>query len=270
MLFGGGPVQALAGGIGGAVGGLGGSIAASAISAQVEQVVKASAELGQALNPLTLDLERVAEASGFAGTETQQFLQKIEKYAEATEAARLATALLETKVGKGGVKALKDFGESAVTLGNNLSVIFSQVLANIAKAAGPLLGKLAEFAGEQADVSAFLARGPGTSQEKLAQDVLTTGLGKTGTGGLGVGTAGAGGIKQRARTLLGPDADLSDEGLRKFALETAQSSQRRVEQPVLQEIKTLAGTLGPDEKTKKGSKGRESRLPQLQAEVKLQ
>ena len=270
LLFGGGPVQALAGGIGGAVGGLGGSIAASAISAQVEQVVKASAELGQALNPLTLDLERVAEASGFAGTETQQFLQKIEQYAEATEAARLATALLETKVGKGGVKALKDFGESAVTLGNNLSVIFSQVLANIAKAAGPLLGKLAEFAGEQADVSAFLARGPGTSQEKLAQDVLTTGLGKTGTGGLGVGTAGAGGIKQRARTLLGPDADLSDEGLRKFALETAQSSQRRVEQPVLQEIKTLAGTLGPEEKTKKGSKGRESRLPQLQAEVKLQ
>ena len=266
LLFGGGPVQALAGGIGGAVGGLGGSIAASAISAQVEQVVKASAELGQALNPLTLDLERVAEASGFAGTETQQFLQKIEKYAEATEAARLATALLETKVGKGGVKALKDFGESAVTLGNNLSVIFTQVLAAIAKAAGPLLDSLAKFAGEQADVGSFLARGPGTSQEKLAQEILKTNFTST-QGELTTPSSKALQEFSKRSVGLGGQGFKTAAEAKTFATGVASSSQRRVEQPVLQEIETLAGTLGPEEKTKKG---RESRLPQLQAEVALQ
>ena len=269
LLFGGGPVQALAGGIGGAIGGLGGSIAASAISAQVEQVVKASAELGQALNPLTLDLERVAEASGFAGTETQQFLQKIEKYAEATEAARLATALLETKVGKDGVKALKDFGESAVTLGNNLSVIFTQILAAIAKAAGPLLDGLAKFAGEQADVGSFLARGPGTSQEKLAQEILKTNFSST-KGELTTSSSQALQEFSKRSVGLGGQGFKTAAEAKTFATGVASSSQRRVEQPVLQEIETLAGTLGPEEKTKKGPKGRESRLPQLQAEVKLQ
>ena len=266
LLFGGGPLQALAGGLGGAAGGLGGSIAASAIAAQVEQVIKASAELGQALNPLTLDLERVAEASGFAGTKTQQFLQKIQQYAEATEAARLATALLETKIGKGGVKALKDFGESAVTLGNNLSVIFTQVLAAIAKAAGPLLDGLAKFAGEQADVGSFLARGAGTSQEKLAQEILKTNFTRT-KGELTTSSSQALQEFSKRSIGLGGQGFKTAAEAKTFATGVASSSQRRVEQPILQEIETLAGTLGPEQKTKKG---RESRLPQLQAEVALQ
>jgi len=266
LLFGGGPIQALAGGIGGAAGGLGGSIAASAIAAQVEQVLKASAELGQALNPLTLDLERVAEASGFAGTETQKFMQKIEQYGEATEAARLATALLETKVGKDGVKALKDFGEDAATLGNNLNVIFTQVLAAIAKAAGPLLDSLAKFAGEQVDVSAFLARTPGTSQEKLAQEILKASF-TTIKGELTTPSSKAlRGFSERSVGLGGQGFKTADEA-KTFARGVASSSQRRIELPVLEEIETLAGTLGPEPKTKKG---RKSRLPQLQAEVALQ
>lgn len=271
LLFGGG-AGAVAGGLAGALagggkGGFGLQIFGSAVGQQIDALVEKASNLGKALNPLTFDLDEVANAAGIAGTETVNFLENIERYAGATEAARLATKLLETRIGVTGVKALQDFGKSAQTLGNNLSTIFTQVLANIVKVAGPLLANLGKFAGQVADVGAFKARTDLKGTEKLAQDILVSGLGKTGTGGLGVSTVGAGGIKQRAKALLGPNADLSDKALRQFAVKTAQESQRKFELPVLQEIETLSGTLGPDTKTKKTEK---DKLPALRIKVGLQ
>lgn len=249
LLFGGG-AGAVAGGLTGALigqgkGGFGAQILGSAIGQQFDALVAKAVNLGKALNPLTFDLEAVAGAAGIAGTETAQFLENIERYAGATEAARLATQLLETRIGKEGVKALQDFGKGAQDLGNALSTIFTQVLANIVKVAGPILESLSRFAGQVADVGAFKARTGLEGTEKLAQDILKSGLGKTGTGGLGVSTIGASGIKERARKLLGPDADLSDKALREFAVQTAQSSQRKFELPVLEEIKRLSGQVTP-------------------------
>ncbi len=249
LLFGGG-VGAVAGGLGGALagggrGGFGAQVFGSAIGQQFDALVAKAVNLGKALNPLTFDLEAVASATGIAGTETVQFLKNIERYAGAAEAARLATQLLETRIGKEGRQALQDFGKAAQDLGNDLSTIFTQVLANIVKVAGPLLEGLVKFSGRVADVGAFKARTDLEGTDKLAQDILNANLGKTGTGGLGVSSIGASGIKVRARKLLGPDADLSDKALREFAVQRAESSQKELESSVLDEIKQLSAQLTP-------------------------
>lgn len=284
LLFGGG-VGAVAGGLGGALagrgrGGFGAQVFGSAIGQQFDALVDKAVTLGKALNPLTFDLEAVAGAAGIAGTETVQFLENIERYAGATEAARLATQLLETRIGKEGRQALQDFGKAAQDLGNALSTIFTQVLANIVKVAGPILESLAKFAGRVADVGAFKARTDLEGTDKLAQDILNANLGKTGTGGLGVSSIGASGIKERARKLLGPDADLSDKALREFAVQTAQSSQRKFELPVLEEIERLSGQVTPlsaedktaerlAERTKQQSQAAADRLAISKAELAI-
>ena len=173
LLFGGSPLQAAAGAVGGAFGGFAGGIGAQAAVGQIENLFGKAAELGQGLNKLTFDLEAVTGAAGFANTETAQLLSRIEEYGDAAVAAKLATELLEKRIGGEGVKALKDFGEKAGELGRALSTIFTQVLAGIAKVAGPLLSSLAKFAGEQAAVGSFKARTDLKGVDEFARQILT-------------------------------------------------------------------------------------------------
>lgn len=156
LLFGGGPGAVIGGALGGATGGgLAAQIALSAIGQQIDAFVARIAVVGSAFNEITLDLGTVAKATGIANTEIQAQLEKIEQYGSAAEAAKFATELLASRVGGPGRDALKKFGEDAVTLGNNLNIIFTQILANIAKIAGPLLEKLANFAGDISAQGAF-------------------------------------------------------------------------------------------------------------------
>ena len=156
LLFGGGPGAVLGGALGGATGGgLAAQIALSAIGQQIDTLVARIAGVGSAFNELTFNLDTVATSTGIANTETQAQLEKIEQYGSAAQAAQLATDLLASRVGGPGRDALKKFGEDAVTLGNNLNIIFTQVLAAIAKLAGPLLEKLAQMAGDTAARGAF-------------------------------------------------------------------------------------------------------------------
>ena len=156
LLFGGGPGAVLGGALGGATGGgLAAQIALSAIGQQIDTLVARIAGVGSAFNELTFNLDTVATSTGIANTETQAQLEKIEQYGSAAQAAQLATELLASRVGGSGRDALKKFGEDAVTLGNNLNIIFTQVLAAIAKIAGPLLEKLAQMAGDTAARGAF-------------------------------------------------------------------------------------------------------------------
>ena len=258
LLFGGSPASALGGAVGGALGGFGGGIAGQILA---DRTIGEAARLGKALNELTFDLEAVVGAAGFADTETAQLLERIEQYGDAAVSARLATELLEKRIGVQGVQVLQDFGEAAGGLGRALSTIFTQVLAKIAEVAGPLLSSLAKFAGQQADIGAFKARTGLEGREKLAQDILTMGLGKTGTGGLGVGTAMAGGVKARAKKL--GITDLSDKGLREFAVQTATQSQRALELPTIKDIEFEAG------KVQDPSQGRASRAAE-RAEARRQ
>ncbi|AFX83688.1 phage tail tape measure protein [uncultured Mediterranean phage MEDS2 group] len=147
LLFGGGPGAVIGGALGGAAGGgLAGQIALSAIGQQIDALVQRIGVVGSAFNELTLDIGTVATATGVANTEIQSQLEKIEQYGSAAQAAQLATELLASRVGGKGRDALQKFGEDAVTLGNNLNVIFTQLLSNIAKIAGPILEQISRFA----------------------------------------------------------------------------------------------------------------------------
>ena len=178
LLFGGGPAQALAGGIGGAVGGLGGSIAASAIVSQIEAFGQAIAKVGQSLNPLTFDLQTFASAAGISGTEVEGFLATIEKYGGKAQAAAEASKILAMRIGKDATDALTKFGEDAQKLGNQLSTIFTTVMANIARIVGPLLSQLANALERGNLVRGFKEREGLTGRAAIAQQILTTKGGK--------------------------------------------------------------------------------------------
>ena len=266
LLFGGGPLQALGGFAGGAAGGFAGGIAGQLIVGQFEQLGRAAAELGQAFSETSFDLDRVAEATGIVGTETEEFLGKIEEYGSAAQAAELATALLATKVGEDGVDALTKFGDDAVTLGNNLSVIFTQVLSEIAKVAGPLLEALAKFAGEQADIIAFGKRTGLTGKEKLAQDILGTSF-LTTKGELTTSSQQAlSALSQRSRALGGPGFATSEQA-RQFATGVATSSQRKFEMPVLQEIKGVAAGIQTPTEIRDANRTEKDRMKALQDRI---
>lgn len=172
LLFGGGPAQALAGGIGGAVGGLGGSIAASAIVAQVEEFGRAIAKVGQSLSPLTFDLQTFASAAGISGTEVEGFLATIEKYGGKARAAAEASKILAMRIGQDATNALTKFGEDAQKLGNQLSTIFTTVMANIARIVGPLLSQLANALERGNLVRGFKEREGLTGRAAIAQQIL--------------------------------------------------------------------------------------------------
>ena len=252
LLFGGGPGAVLGGALGGAFGGgLAAQIGLSAAGQQIDQLIGKAIELGQALNPAAFNLERVTEAAGFAGTETQNLLQKIERYGDKAKAAELATELLRARIGDDGVKALEAFGKQAVVLGNNLSVIFTTVLANIAKAVQPLLQSLSERLGKAAAVRRFQAQDPSTltGLDKLAFDILDPQLGTKGKNPFKLfdrdkpiqffGTTPFEPLRNRATELgLSKDVDL-----RKFATERATKAAPGFEMPVLDRIEFEAGLV---------------------------
>ena len=259
LLFGGGPAQALGGLIGGAAGGFAGGIAGQVIVGQFEAIGRAAADLGNALDPLTFDLEAVSTAAGVAGTETAQFLEKIEKYGSATEAARLATELLESRIGKGGVQALKDFGESAQNLGNSLSNIFTKVLSNIAKIAGPLLSKLAQMAGDAETRQAFQSAEGLTGVEAAVQKFFASGRSQGGAG------------KRRdkelrdALTAAGIDVGTGPRGLREAAEKIRLEAGQRIQAaPELEIAEIAAGVQTPEQKRAAAAAAR----PQEQQEAK--
>ena len=246
LLFGGSPVSALGGAVGGALGGFGGGIAGQIIA---DRTLGSAARLGQALNELTFDLEEVVGAAGFAGTETAQLLERIEQYGDAAVAADLATKLLKKRIGEDGVQALKDFGDTANQLGSALSTIFTQVLAKIAEVAGPLLSSLAKFAGEQADVGAFLSRTGLKGEAKLAQEILGATF-QTRQGELTSSSSRAlAGFSRRNRALGGQGFATAAEA-RKFATDFAVQSQRKFELPTIKQIEFEASQVKDPSETR--------------------
>lgn len=190
LLFGGGPGAVLGGAAGGLVGGPAGfaaQIALSAIGQQFDRLGEQAIKVGQALNPLTFDLKTFAGAAGIAGTETADFLAKIEQFGGKAAAAKEAAKLLARRIGTDATKALQKFGQDAQKVGNQISIIFTTVLANIARIAGPLLAALAGNLERANLVSGFKKREGLTGREATAQQIL----GVTGRGGTGKGGASA-------------------------------------------------------------------------------
>ena len=262
LLFGGGPLQALAGGIGGAAGGLGGSIAASAITAQAEAFAKDTAAVGQALNSTSGALELMREKSLFSKDATKELAAELEGLGEIEKLSTLLTKELVQKIGNEGVTALQDLGtesDKTTRLWSALTLQLQALLAGPLKDFLALINSVLGAATTSGQFKVLESELTGQARTDFDTDVASrraanlaaTASGATGASGMmsSMGTAGGVGVLSPA-----DQRELVEKYLPKLQ--------------VTADIPDLGGIKLP--KTKKGPKGRESRLPQLQAEVNLQ
>ena len=135
LLFGGGPIQSLAGGLGGAFGGFGGSIAASAIASQVEAFGKAATRAGQAFNSTGGALDFMREKSLFSTAATEERAAVLEEQGRVEELATLLTQELTDKIGNEGVRSLQELGKTTSETTRLWSELTTQLFALIS---GPL------------------------------------------------------------------------------------------------------------------------------------
>ena len=141
LLFGQGPLGALAGftggfagtKIGGQMGGFAGGLVATGILQQLTTAIKGLSDLGKALDPKTLNIDAVSKSFGLLGTDTERYLKLIEQ-TEGKQAAYNAAVEETTKlVGQDGVEALQAFADSSQNLTNEMSKFFTRLGAEIAK-----------------------------------------------------------------------------------------------------------------------------------------
>ena len=257
LLFGGGPGSILGGAVGGLVPGPAGfaaQIGLSAIGQQFDRIGAAAINLGKALDPLTFDLKTVAGATGIAGTKTEEFLAKIEEFGGKAAAAAEASKLMASRVGKDATDALTKFGKDAQIVGNQISIIFTKVLAAIAAAAGPLLSSLGAGLTRINRLGGFRERTGLTGADLTAQKFLRR------TGRLS--------RKQLSTfaTGLGLDPSATAGQVRKAAEARAVSSQQAFDTEQTAALEVKAGQLEAAAEAAKAKKGRRSRVPDLQAE----
>ena len=141
LLFGQGPIGALAGftggfagtKIGGQMGGFAGGLVATGILQQLTTAIKGLSDLGKALDPKTLNIDAVSKSFGLLGTDTERYLKLIEQ-TEGKQAAYNAAVEETTKlVGQDGVEALQAFADSSQSLTNEMSKFFTRLGVEIAK-----------------------------------------------------------------------------------------------------------------------------------------
>ena len=141
LLFGQGPLGAIAGftggfagtKIGGQMGGFAGGLVATGILQQLTTAIKGLSDLGKALDPKTLNIDAVSKSFGLLGTDTERYLKLIEQ-TEGKQAAYNAAVEETTKlVGQDGVEALQAFADSSQNLTNEMSKFFTRLGTEIAK-----------------------------------------------------------------------------------------------------------------------------------------
>ena len=240
LLFGGGPLQALAGGLGGGIGellgkggGFAGSIAATAIAQTIQGFLDGISQLGNALGPFTQNTQAVTDALGLQGSAQEAQIKLIEQVEGKTAAFNAATAILARQIGQGGVDAIEKFANTGRLMSQEfakLNLQLQNVIARIINFTNEVLG-LSEALerGEARDIVAGAAAGGDEQAQqllnqrenqgffsKLDNAINNTFLGKLsqflpGTaGGL---IKGAGGLTGGASVLSGQKAD--DERLTK-------------------------------------------------------
>ena len=141
MLFGQGPIGALAGfaggfagtKIGGQMGGFAGGLVATGILQQLTTAIKGLNDLGKALDPKTLNIDAVSKSFGLLGTDTERYLKLVEQTEGKQAAYNLAVEETTKLVGQDGVEALQAFADSSQNLTNELSKFFTRLGSEIAK-----------------------------------------------------------------------------------------------------------------------------------------
>jgi len=143
LLFGQGPIGALAGGLGGGIGGMfgqmggfAGGIASTALTQSVSNQVTKIQELGKALDDTTKNIDGVTSALGITGTEFEKNIQALQKMGETEQAFEQARQRMIRLVGTDGVTALQNFGRGATELSNQFSIAMTQMRASLANFLG--------------------------------------------------------------------------------------------------------------------------------------
>ena len=132
LLFGSGPASAVGGGIGGFIGGFAGGIVGSVIGQNIDQFVQGMAEVGTALLKPVENIDLLVVKIGAVNTELEANIGVLQSLGLEGVAAQAAFEELESAVGKGGVKALEQFGQSwsnMMNAFNRLGVIIGSALA---------------------------------------------------------------------------------------------------------------------------------------------
>ena len=135
LLFGQGPLGAIAGGLGGGIGakmggqmgGFAGGLVATAALQSITQAITGISNLGQALNPFTADIGKLTQALGLAGTAEGARLRAIEALSGKQAALAEATRLMNQQLGLAGTETLKVFGEKMKGVGNEFSKLMTKV-----------------------------------------------------------------------------------------------------------------------------------------------
>ena len=138
MLFGGGPLQALAGGIGGGLGerftpggGFAGSIVATAVVQTIQQTVTAIADLGKAMGPFTQNTEALTQAMGFAGTAEGARIKIIEQLEGKQAAFNAAMQKMRETIGTKATKRLEEFGKTSQLIGSEFKIAMTKMQASL-------------------------------------------------------------------------------------------------------------------------------------------
>lgn len=180
LLFGQGPLGAVAGGaggfigtkLGGQMGGFAGGLVATAALQQITTTITAVGELGQALNPLTADANRLVTALGLAGTAEAERIKLIEQVEGRQAALAAATENMALVIGDDGVDALKEFGSKFNDIQGNMSQFSLKLQSKFAKMFNAIIDRFPRIFGKSRtpkEEAAFT--------EKLEKDTTVIALG---------------------------------------------------------------------------------------------
>ena len=129
LLFGQGPVGAIAGGLGGGIGGMfgqmggfAGGIAATALVQQIQQVIGKLGDLGKAMSPFVQDTNALIDSIGLAGTAEAKRIQIIEQLQGKQAAFNAAMQKMRETIGTEATKRLEEFGQKASLVGSEFKI----------------------------------------------------------------------------------------------------------------------------------------------------
>ncbi len=138
LLFGQGPVGALAGGLGGGIGGMFGSmggfaggIAATAAVQSINQVLASVSQLGQAMSSVNPNIDALAKAVGIAGTAEEKRLKLIEEVNGKQAALNAAMDKMREVIGDEATDRLKEFGETTRLISNDFAIMITKMQADL-------------------------------------------------------------------------------------------------------------------------------------------
>ena len=150
LLFGQGPVGAIAGGLGGGIGGMfgqmggfAGGIAATALVQQIQQVIGKLGDLGKAMSPFVQDTNALINSMGLAGTAEAKRIQIIEQLQGKQAAFNAAMQKMRETIGTEATKRLEDFGKKASLVGSEFKIAMLKMQAALL----PLINAVDKFLG---------------------------------------------------------------------------------------------------------------------------